>query len=775
MNNVNSNNDKNRMKLWYSKPAYAWNEALPIGNGRMGGMVYGNPVKERIELSEISCWSGERSDRNNSKKAPGLISEIRQALFQGEYKKAHTLADGIIGSKQNFGTNLPLGNLWINMDTGNTPWNEYFRELDLNDAVVKLGFTSGNTYYRREGFISCPRQIIAIRLTAGEPGKINFNLAIDGGDNPHCMEIDRNGDLLLTGNAYETIHSDGKTGVQFQGRVRVKTDKGIIYAKQGKINVENADTAYIYVALGTNFLNSMMSGNCLKRLEDAAALPYDELKTEHTRDFQKMFNRVSVDFGHSDCGKTSIDKRLENLKNGKEDHELMALMFQYGRYLLISSSRENSPLPAHLQGVWNDGVACRIGWSCDMHLDINTQMNYWPSEVTNLSECNHPLFQWLKNALVPSGRITAKETYGLNGWVAHVFSNAWGYTAPGWSTHWGIHVTGGVWIAMHLWEHYMFTEDVEFLRRTAYPILKEAAEFFTGYLTEDPNSGFFVTGPSCSPENQFKYNDEVYSLAMGNTCDIAFVRELFNSCMEASKILGLEGDFEINLKEIAGKLPPFKIGSRGQLQEWEKDYTEAIPNHRHTSHILSLFPLGQINLEKTPELITAAKISLENRLNAVEGWEDTGWSRSLQLLYSARMQDEEKAFGNALKILGGLTAPNLMAFHPPAVADVDTWVYELDGNTGFTSGIAEMLLQSYDGMLILLPALPESFKNGYVKGLCARGGYVADIYWKDGKLDKAVINSKVNASLKIGYRGKFRVIDVKEGNNCVSDKEFDFE
>ena len=546
--------------------------------------------------------------------------------------------------------------------------------------------------------------------------------------------------------------------------------------KDNGLFVKGADNAVILLSLGTDFNNNDPINSCRTRIDTAAAITYSDLFDIHIKDHQRLFNRVKLELGNTSCENMPTDQRLSAVKNGREDLSLTTLMFQFGRYILMSSSRENSPLPAHLQGVWNDNIACRIGWTCDMHLDVNTEMNYWPSEVTNLSECNVPLFQWIEQRLIPSGRHTARVTYGLDGWVAHVVSNPWGYSAPGWATNWGIHSTGGVWVATHLWEHYLFTKDNEFLKLHLYPVYQETVKFFLKYLVEDQESGYFLSGPSMSPENSFAYGSYapiVSSNSMGTVCDTVMVRELFNSFISACEILSVDDELLVETKVMLEKLPPFKVGKHGQLQEWFYDYDEPDPHHRHTSHLLSVFPFYQISPEITPELAKAAMVSIKNRTTPDWKWEDTGWARALLILYTARLQMPEETYKHILAFQRGLMNDNLFAFCPPG-AGAETNVFELDGITGLCTGVAEMLLQSHNGTIHILPALPNQWNKGFVKGLRARGGYEVDITWEDNELVSAEIYSEQAGLCIIRYRGKSLQVQFEKGiryfidNNLVT-------
>lgn len=537
--------------------------------------------------------------------------------------------------------------------------------------------------------------------------------------------------------------------------MRVIATGGCVTKKDDKLSITNADDVLILLAMGTTYNGNDPYEGCRLQVMSALSKEYNSMYETHVKDYQNLFNRVLLELGDTDNSNIPTDLRLQAIKEGQLDNQLTALMFQYGRYLLISSSRENGPLPAHLQGVWNDNVACRISWTCDFHLDINTQMNYWPAEVTNLSECTVPLFKWIEEKLIPSGRQTAKELYNAAGWVAHIFSNPWGYTSSGWGECWSLHVTGGAWIATHYWEHYCYAKDRDFLEQRVYGIYKELVTFFLDYLTIDPESGYLLSGPSISPESFFKVEEEPYAVSMGSTTDTVVIREIFNHYINIVELLGKEDEIITKVKEAVQKLPPYKIGKHGQLQEWFYDFEEVDRHHRHTSHLLGLYPFNQITPERTPGLATAAKVAINRRSTPKEKWEDTGWARSMLLLYEARLRDGECAYEHLLSMEKTITNDNLMVFHPPTAGAL-TNVYELDGNTGFCAGVAEMLLQSHHDEIQLLPALPKEWSKGKITGLCARGGFELDIHWDNEELVKATISSKFDQSCMLKY-GNYKI------------------
>ncbi|MDF2985456.1 MAG: hypothetical protein K0R50_966 [Eubacterium sp.] len=766
---IPKNNEK--LRLWYKQPAVKWQQALPLGNGHMGVMVYGGINTERIELTENTCYSGEASDYNNQEGAAQAVPEIRKALFKHDYKTAGELCEKITGKRLNYGTNLPFGNLMIEFENYSGEISDYSRELQLDNAVSLVSYRAGEVQYSRELFVSHPHKLAVMRLSSGVSGKMSFKVSIDGSKNPFSVDTDDR-DIIMNGHAYEHIHSDGKTGVDIHGRLRVIADKGTSAVRNNSICVSETDSAVIILAIGTDFVEKDIRNLCKARIDAVSGTAYEILRGGHIKEHQSLFKRVELEINCEPREHMPTDIRLDEVKKGVEDPALIALMFQYGRYLLMASSREDSPLPAHLQGIWNDNIACSMGWTCDMHLDVNTEMNYWPAEVTNLSECNVPLFKWIEERLVPSGQRTAKITYGLEGWTAHVVSNAWGYTAPGWATSWGINVTGGLWVATHLWEHYLYTEDREFLRNKLYPIYREALKFFLKYLKKDPQSGYYLSGPSMSPENSFIHdwkNPVECSNSMGTVCDTVMIRELFTSFISTCEILGINDELHRETKEKLEKLPPFKIGSRGQLQEWFYDYDEPDAHHRHTSHLLSVYPYWQISPDTTPGLAQAAKVSIRRRTTPAWRWEDTGWARALLILYSARLLEAENTYQHILAFQRGLTNDNLLSFCPPG-AGAETNVYEMDGTTGLCSGIAEALLQSHNDVINILPALPYKWETGYVKGLRARGGYTVGIGWRANELESIELEARKDTVCTIKYKDTKIEIPVLKGERYLLDK-----
>jgi alpha-L-fucosidase 2 len=628
----------------------------------------------------------------------------------------------------------------------------------MDQATAAIGYSIAGVRFTREVIASHPDNVLAVRLTADQPGKLSFQLRFKANREPSHVQARGDDTLVITADARESKHSDGKTGVSLVGLIRAVADGGAVIAQGGSIEVRDADAVTLLISLNTTFNGSNPAERSETQLAAAAAQTYAALRQRHIADHQPIFRRVALDLGPSPAAQLPTDQRLARMRGGADDPDLVAQFFQYGRYLLIAGSRVDSPLPTNLQGIWNDNLACNMGWTCDFHLDINTQQNYWPAEVCNLSECHEPLFRFIESLREP-GRRTAKTVYGARGWVCHTITNPWGYTSPGWWTTWGMHPTAGIWIGSHLWERYRFTGDREFLQQHAYPTLKEAAEFFLDYMVEDPKHGWLVTGPSSSPENTFVTpNGQGHcSECMGPTCDIVLVRDLFSSCIQASRTLGVDDDFRSTLERALAKLPPLRVGKHGQLMEWLEDFDEAVPNHRHTSHLIALFPSNQITPRATPDLAQAARVTLQRRLSRPD-WEDVEWSRGNLINFYARLGDSEEAHRHLLGLLREDTDANLLTFSRGGIAGAPTNIFCVDGNSAGTAGIAEMLLQSHGESIELLPALPKAWPNGSLKGLKVRGNISVDLEWKDGKTSKFTLRASHPQPVKVRVNQEERTI-----------------
>jgi alpha-L-fucosidase 2 len=738
-----------KWRLWYDRPAARWKEALPVGNGRLGAMVFGGVERERIALNESTVWSGAASDRHDNPEAREHLAEIRQLFFSGKYIEARDFCEKyVLGREGSYGTHLPMADLLIDMQHAGGRVADYRRMLDLDEGMARVEYSVSGNHFTREFLASNPDNVQVLRLTSNKSGQLTLNIGLNGGDLPFEVRAKGGNMLVIAGHAWESKHSDGKSGVDFEGWVQVLNSGGKVFSNGDHLTVEAADAVTILIVANTTYRGGDPEALNAAQLEAAANKSYSELRRAHVDDHQRLFRRVDIDLGSAGADSQPTDKRLAAVRAGGYDPELISLFFQYGRYLQIAGSRANSPLPTNLQGIWNDNRACTMGWTCDFHLDLDTEMQYWHAETTNLSETSEPLFRLIESLRGP-GRRTARTMYGAEGWVCHVFTNAWGFTAPGWGLGWGIFPSGGIWIASHLWEHYLFTGDRQFLSDHAYPVLKEAAEFFLSYMVEHPRYFWLVTGPSVSPENYFfTPGGNKCAESMGPTCDRELVYALFTSCIDASQILDQDTDFRARLEASLARLSPIMIGEHGQVQEWLEDFKEADPGQRHTSPLVALYPLHQITPRTTPDLAKAAHVTIERRISQPD-WEDSAFTRGPIINELARLGDGNEAHTLLLGLLRKYTDTNLFTFYPSGFAGSAQEIFSLEGNSASTAGIAEMLLQSHGGEIQLLPALPIAWPTGSVKGLRARGGFEVDITWKGGQLASAAIRSDLGRRCRI--------------------------
>lgn len=739
---------------FFDHPARIWEESMPLGNGRIGMMPDGGLEHENIVLNEISLWSGSKQDTDNPQASYGLPI-IRKLLFEGKNDEAQQLMYQTFickgkGSGQGHGAKVPygsyqlFGNLALDYDYGSADSiSDYRRELDIQRAVTTTSFKKGDVIYTREAFTSFKNDLGVIHLTADVDKALNFSYTMNRPENARVYVDGDN--LWLEGQLPDGVDTLVNRGMKFAASVRVLLPKGgTVKAEGERISVVNASEVVLLVGMATNYFQQDYKEHIENLFSASAEKTYTTMLREHIEAFQVYFNRVSLDLGDSGRNKWPIDKRLVAFNQDKNDPGLAALYFQFGRYLLISSTRVGL-LPPNLQGLWCNTI--NTPWNGDYHLNINLQMNLWPAEVGNLSELHLPLIEWTKKQ-VPSGERTAKAFYNSKGWVTHILGNVWEFTAPGEHPSWGATNTSAAWLCEHLYMHYLYTLDKEYLA-DVYPVMRGAAEFFVDMLVEDPSTKYLVTAPTTSPENRFRLpNGKVCSICAGSTMDNQIIRELFTNTMEAASILNIDADFSKILKEKRDRLMPTSIGKDGRIMEWLKEYEEVEPTHRHVSHLYGLYPGNEISVINTPELAEAAKKSL-----IVRGDPSTGWSMAWKINFWARLQDGDHAFnlfadllkpcvtiGDKVKYNGGGSYPNLFCGHPP---------YQIDGNFGGCAGIAEMLLQSQNGCIEVLPALPSVWKNGSFTGLKARGGAEVSAEWIEGLVKDLSVKAVIDGSFKI--------------------------
>lgn len=765
----NQGSPESKYKLWYDEPAEDWmTEALPVGNGDIGAMIFGSVPQDRIQITEKSLWSGGPGSHpeysgGNRPGAYKALPEVRQLLSKEEYTEAHRLAsreltgivhrEGLNNQFGDFGAQQTFGDLFVRAEHPDEI-NGYYRDLDISNALAHVRYRSAGVLYNREYLASYPHNVLALRYWSDNPDGDEYSITFES---PHDNLVFSFGDdqLTITGNV-----TDNK--MAFEGKILFRIKKGEITWDGKQVRIMGARELILFFACATEYLPVYpdyrgnpyreANQNTLAGLEKES---WKTIKKQHLSDFHGLFDRSDLDLGITEQASKPTDVRIREYYEGAEDPHLVALYYQFGRYLMTGCSRPGG-MPANLQGVWNDKT--NPPWASDYHMNINIQMIYWPSELTNLSECHEPLIEYVKT-LVEPGRISAREFFNAGGWTVNTMNNAFGFTATGWSFPWGYYPAGGAWLCQHLWEHYAFSPDLDYLREI-YPVMKEAAEFWLDYLIPDED-GYLVSSPSYSPEHG--------GISSGATMDHEIAWDLFTNILEAAAALGIQDEFVGRISIARERLLPLQIGSWGQLQEWKEDVDDPENTHRHLSHLFALHPGRQITIERTPELAEAARTSIVAR-----GDGGTGWSLAWKVNFWARLRDGDHAYTMLRNLMkptgftgtdmtsGGGTYDNLFCGHPP---------FQMDGNMGGTAGIAEMLIQSHSDGINLLPALPSAWPDGKVKGLCARGGFIVDMEWKDGELLRASIRSENGFPLKAKYKGYTVEMDTEAGRIYRMDGE----
>ncbi len=757
-----------RLVLWYDAPAKDWStEALPIGNGRLGAMVFGDTKTERIQLNEDSMWPGG-PDWGDAQGTPEDLQKVRDLLVAGKVHEADKEWVGRFSHKSIVRSHQTMGDLFIDFEDREV--TNYKRQLDLDSSLVTVSYDTDSGHFTERVFASNPHNALVVELKTTSPDGLNLSLRLDRpkDDGKQTVEVlAHNGnELWMHG---EVTQLKGKhfskdtpiySGVEFQTQLRVENEGGDVTAEENELNLNGVKRAVIYITAASSYYHGEYFNTVVAEEQTALTKTFFEnILKEHVADYQSLFKRVGLDLGGQELDSLPINTRLERIKAGGQDPDFVAKQFQFGRYLLISSSRPGTNA-ANLQGIWNEYL--QAPWNADYHLNINVQMNYWPAEVTNLSETHQPLFDFTER-LIERGKITAKQQYGMRGFVAHQATDFW---APAWMRaerpYWGAWVGGGGWLMQHFWDHYQFTKDEEFLRHRAYPAIKESALFYLDWLMKDPRDGKWISAPSTSPENSYTAPDgKSAATVLGTAIDQQIIEEVFQNALTAAGVLGIEDDFT---KEVRQKLtdlrPGVVIGPDGRILEWDRPYDEPEKGHRHMSHLYAIYPGNTITKEGTPDWFAAAKKSTEYRL--ANGGAGTGWSRAWLINLSARLQEGEEVDKHVNLHLQKSIVPNLFDMHPP---------FQIDGNFGFTAGVAEALLQSHTDEIHLLPALPDTWSEGEIKGLKARGNLTIDMHWKSGLLKKAVVTPEFSGAYDFRYQNITKTLQMEAGKTYSLDEQ----